>query len=1274
MPAASAHPDAESCQCASTSGYLRPWNTTQLADGAAGMRTSSPRVESYFSPIAPSEASGGGEGGGLPRSYSLTPTPQPRSQARRQSIALQSSSSHQMPLSMPVRGGALAPSSPLRRTQRQAVQPLSSSPEPWSIASTKSLPPRVLGSSMARTPHPLPLAIGPDAVPSCSATSSAQSDRRRSVAHERYPPLSSIIESSGIRELLEERFKVMPSPHVPATAAPLDMASSPYAAIGPVPASARPGLMSMLGTSASTPHFANSTTGRLATVPPRPTAGANENDSHGRASVPRSASNSSLDSIFSTTSSLISSSSAQSSYAYIFDSARPAAPGSPRRHKASAFCSPHQPSALSAAARRQSLDNVLVGDGPLLFGSMIAHSICSRQEGRGSSEGSPLLSDESASAETLGGDHVSLRPDRRPTPLLLASEMRANLGMSSYLFLGNVLQAVISMSRTASSGHLGRTELAAIGLAHMVITLTGYSFSFSVLSCLETFASQAFTSTRPQLVGAYVVRAIQIQWLLGLVMGSLWFSCGPLLAKITHGSSPEVITAAVTYLRWYFVPFMVFSNAMCVKQALYAQGITYPLPFLTLLGAAVTIGAQYLLVFSPYFQLGIRGIALGSGISFACMLLAALWVVRRHNVARIWGGFAVRAPWRPFIALMPSCLALSLFSTGTSELITVAATQLGPDALPVQSVLTALCGVFVVVFSGLGTSALNRLGNHIGRRAPRAAKISACSSVLIATTSISLGAAAILCAPEAVIRIFTNDTSIVQDTAEIIGIAALAFAAQTLAFVVSQLLSAQGRQPLAAKIKFIALYAIAVPLGYYWTVVSDHGLAGLWRAVAVGQAFVSRRQLPNHQLRSNTVDGVCDAGVKQLSGYLDTAEDRHFFYWFFEAQMKPKGASAPLVVWLNGGPGCSSMVGALAELGPCQVTPDGQGTEPNPYGWNQYANLLFVDQPTNVGFSYGTPVSDTAAAAEDIVALLLLFYETYPEYDNSDLHIFGESYAGHYIPAIGAAILDHNSRSDETHQRTLPLASVGIGNGFINPRNELKYLSKMACNSTYPSTLPQEICDEMDVDYQFCAKKIDACYSTNKASLCTNAKDYCSTAVQSQYYSQDIAMNPYDVRSKCTKPPLCYDAIYMATEFLNSTEVQQALHAQETNFVACSNDVASAFAKKFDVFRSFDGDLAKILEAGIRALIYNGDADWICNWYGVKSTLMEMDWSGQEEFNRAVDQPWLADGEGVGEVRTGNNLTFIRVFESGHMVPHDQPKVALDMLAHWITYREFTTA
>ncbi|KAJ1856853.1 hypothetical protein GGF49_004945 [Coemansia sp. RSA 1853] len=426
------------------------------------------------------------------------------------------------------------------------------------------------------------------------------------------------------------------------------------------------------------------------------------------------------------------------------------------------------------------------------------------------------------------------------------------------------------------------------------------------------------------------------------------------------------------------------------------------------------------------------------------------------------------------------------------------------------------------------------------------------------------------------------------------------------------------------------------------------------------------QSLPKFHARSQNIDELCNAGVKQTSGYLDTADDKHFFYWFFEAQNQTKGKDTPLLVWLNGGPGCSSMLGLLTAVGPCLVADNSNSTTPNPYGWNQNANMLFVDQPIGTGFSYGTPVGNSTAAANDFVELLQLFYKSFPQYHTSELHVFGESYAGHYVPAIGSAIVDHNAHSSLELQ--IPLKSIGIGNGEINPQNQFKYLSKMACNSTYEPIFSQETCQQMDVDYGFCSRMIDNCFSTGDENKCGIAINYCFTVLEGMFGYDNPDVNPYDVRTKCEVEPLCYANAGYVGELLNQTWVQEALNAQVGNYESCSRNVQDMFFSEFDMIRSYDGELAKTLDAGVLALVYNGDADWLCNWYGVKSTLEEMKWSGQSEFNCASDASWLVGSEKAGEVKASNGLTFLRVYNSGHMVPMDQPVNALSMINRWLAH------
>lgn len=111
----------------------------------------------------------------------------------------------------------------------------------------------------------------------------------------------------------------------------------------------------------------------------------------------------------------------------------------------------------------------------------------------------------------------------------------------------------------------------------------------------------------------------------------------------------------------------------------------------------------------------------------------------------------------------------------------------------------------------------------------------------------------------------------------------------------------------------------------------------------------------NSKLSIVSNSGICETtpNVNQLSGYIRISEDINLFFWFFESRNSP--ATAPLALWLNGGPGCSSMLGLFVEHGPCRF-PDGSpaGSDPvlNEESWNSYANMLYLDQPVGVGFRF----------------------------------------------------------------------------------------------------------------------------------------------------------------------------------------------------------------------------------------------------------------------------------------------------------------------------------
>lgn len=144
-----------------------------------------------------------------------------------------------------------------------------------------------------------------------------------------------------------------------------------------------------------------------------------------------------------------------------------------------------------------------------------------------------------------------------------------------------------------------------------------------------------------------------------------------------------------------------------------------------------------------------------------------------------------------------------------------------------------------------------------------------------------------------------------------------------------------------------------------------------------------------------------DPGFDQFSGYFTVNEknQRKLFYWYVESQNDP--ATDPVVLWTNGGPGCSGLLGFGTEHGPFYIDRQGDIT-PNPYSWNKIANMLYIEQPAGVGYSYSQDKNDyktgDTETAADNYELILEFLRRFPERQNNPFYIASESYGGHYMP------------------------------------------------------------------------------------------------------------------------------------------------------------------------------------------------------------------------------------------------------------------------------------
>ncbi|EWM30038.1 serine protease family [Nannochloropsis gaditana] len=416
---------------------------------------------------------------------------------------------------------------------------------------------------------------------------------------------------------------------------------------------------------------------------------------------------------------------------------------------------------------------------------------------------------------------------------------------------------------------------------------------------------------------------------------------------------------------------------------------------------------------------------------------------------------------------------------------------------------------------------------------------------------------------------------------------------------------------------------------------------------------------------------LCDPDVNSQAGYfkISGSKDKNYFYWFFESRATPE--TDPLIIWLTGGPGCSSILALLYENGPCTVNDDGKNTTLNPYSWTKHANMLWIDQPAGVGFSYDGPgdkVTDTEdEVAEDLYHFLQSFLTANPQYIKNEFYVFGESYGGHFVPAVAHKIFVANIQNSG---QAIPinLQGLGIGNGMTDPELQYQYYADYAVSNSYGINLiSAENVEVVDSAVPQCVSLIKSCQSWGGETACRLAWLFCTQHILKHFPLEEV--NVYDIRKNCTTPPLCYD-FQPVEKWLNTPSVQEALHVRKRGFKdnsrwkVCSDKVNLQFSG--DMMRSYDKLLIPLLESGVKVLNYAGDADFICNYLGIEAWSDALVWSGQKAFQATNRSAWMTEGgiEG-GLVRSAEGFTFLRMFDSGHMCPLDQPAVSAEMVAAW---------
>ena len=407
------------------------------------------------------------------------------------------------------------------------------------------------------------------------------------------------------------------------------------------------------------------------------------------------------------------------------------------------------------------------------------------------------------------------------------------------------------------------------------------------------------------------------------------------------------------------------------------------------------------------------------------------------------------------------------------------------------------------------------------------------------------------------------------------------------------------------------------------------------------------------------------------SGYLEVGSlGKQLHYVFYTSQNKP--ATDPVVLWLNGGPGCSSMEGAFMENGPFVFSETNNSMYANPNSWNRIANMLYIEAPAGVGYSVlGNPsnnnTDDNITAADNLNALVYFFNNLFPEYVNNDFYISGESYAGVYIPYLASYILDYNKNSSKV--LTVNLKGILVGNPVTD--------WNLDADNAWPGFLywHQLIDDSIYFPWQ----------NLNCSLYYLSQSDPACVPLANQMYDLFTEVNYYDIYRECIpQQDFTHKRRWNAEVltgisncvpnnglvlYLNTPKVRSALHINTTigAWEECAN--INYYSGPQASYFLYPG----LVKSGIRINIYSGDTDscvptegtikWINNL--VTSLLLQ---------NKVTWGEWMLNGQVGGfYTRYGSNFRFNTIRGAGHMCIQWKPEAGYQMFSAFLSGTDLRT-
>lgn len=408
------------------------------------------------------------------------------------------------------------------------------------------------------------------------------------------------------------------------------------------------------------------------------------------------------------------------------------------------------------------------------------------------------------------------------------------------------------------------------------------------------------------------------------------------------------------------------------------------------------------------------------------------------------------------------------------------------------------------------------------------------------------------------------------------------------------------------------------------------------------------------------------------SGYLNipNSNGKSLHYVLVESQNDP--STDPLILWLNGGPGCSSMDGLFYEHGPYIFPPDSNVLVRNQYAWNTNASVIYLEAPAGVGFSVMGDSSNNQTndeiTAHDNVQALLQFFQGFPEYRHNDFYISGESYAGIYVPTFAYNVLMHNLYSPYDD---INLVGIMVGNGCTD--------WTVDTNPAFMKMAYSHVLVAGDIGQQL----VNACDNFNEFNNydCQNVTDEINYVLFNN-------LNIYDLYGTCYYHPNSqYDSFndnqgklrflkdsgklglippcgawYGIYSYLKNPAVRQALNIPTTvqQWELCNNiDYTSDYLHGSLYTYNY------IIRSKIRVLIYSGDTDGAVPTIGTREWINKLNLGYQKMYTQ-----WYVNDQVAGFYENYNGLTLVTVKGAGHMVPQFKPPQAHHMLLAFLTNQD----